>query len=98
MGTDAFAPQRAESFSSLSAAIIAAGRLPPTPADESSSQGGTSHSKIANSAILGWGTPGDPGIVKILNIATNTQLYCFDLLTMKSLGLTFRAMLDLVVH
>ena len=32
--------------------------LPRTQAAESSSQGGTSHPKIAKSAILGWGTRG----------------------------------------
>src|SRR6266851_4175665 len=39
---------------------VARGRLPCLPrtqADESSSQGGTSHPKIAKSAILGWGHP-----------------------------------------
>jgi hypothetical protein len=33
-----------------------------------------------------------------LNIPRNRQLYYFDLLTMKSVGLRFRVMLDLVVH
>jgi len=45
-------------ISSLSAATVAVGCLPRTQADGSSNQGGTSHPKIAKSAILGWGTRG----------------------------------------
>ena len=69
MGTDTFSPQWPRSFrhilllpsphSTPSLRSVAQGRLrllPRTQADESSNQGGTSHPKIAKSAILGCGT------------------------------------------
>ena len=40
----------------VTSATIAVGCLPRMRAEEPSSHGGTSHPKIAKSAILGWGT------------------------------------------